>query len=149
MKKSVVFLLILGLFVACNNQVTNKIDSNKCYMLQGCNVLGEPIESYACMMFERNAGRTFDEAFASVKPDLDLLAARIVDDEKGSSNYDADKWEIRQIVRKVKNAPDGNLTYTSIELYMFSKLYDAYTMVYPFCIIDSEGNLYHLDLPED
>ena len=123
--------------------------NDECYMLQECNVLGDSVDSYICMLFERNAGRTFDEAFASIKSDVDLLVERRVNDEKGGSNYDADKWELRQVVRNVKNAPNKDLVYTSIELYMFSRIYNAYTLVYPLCIIDSEGNIYHLEFPED
>ena len=83
MKKSILFLMILGIFVACdNNNVINnnsndnisdttsnsnvKIDPNECYMLQEFNELGEPVDSYKCIVFEKNAGRTYKDAFNSI-----------------------------------------------------------------------------------
>ena len=162
MKKSILFLMILGIFVACdNNNVINnnsndnisdttsnsnvKIDPNECYMLQEFNELGEPVESYGCIVFEKNAGYTFEDAFNSIKSDLDALVNRNVGDEKDNGNYDANQWELRQIARIVKNSPDEKLVYTSIELYMFSIVYDAYTVVHQYCVIDSEGNIYQID----
>ena len=111
--------------------------------------MGEPVESYECIVFERKGGHTFEEAFASIKTDLDLLVARMVSDEEGGGNYDAEKWEIRQVVRQIKNAPNDRLIYTSIELYMFSLVYNAYTVVYQFWVIDSEGNIYQIVGPSE
>ena len=126
-----------------------KIDNTECYLLQECNELGEPVESYECIVFERKGGHTFEEAFASIKTDLDLLVARMVSDEEGGGNYDAEKWEIRQVVRQIKNAPNDRLIYTAIELYMFSLVYNAYTVVYQFWVIDSEGNIYQIVGPSE
>ena len=161
MKKSILFLMILGIFVACdNNNVINnnsndstsdttsdsnvKIDPNECYMLQEFNELGEPVDSYKCIVFEKNAGRTFKDAFNSIKPDLDELVNRNISDEIDGGNYDASQWELRQIIRNIKNSPDEKLVYTSIELYMFSIVYNAYTIVHQYCVIDSEGNIYQI-----
>lgn len=180
MKKSILFLMILGLCFACdNNNVINadnnttsntndtdstsvvnngeneddntiepdrgiEIDPNECYMLQEFNELGEPVESYQCIVFEKNAGRNFEEAFESIKPEIDALLTRNVNDEKDGGNYDASKWELRQIVRNVKNSPDEKLVYTSIELYMFSIVYNTFTIVYQYYVIDSEGNIYQI-----
>ena len=153
--------MILGIFVACdNNNVINnnsndstsdttsnsnvKIDPNECYMLQEFNELGEPVDSYKCIVFEKNAGRTFKDAFNSIKPDLDALVNRNISDEIDGGNYDASQWELRQITRNVKNSPDEKLVYTSIELYMFSIVYNSYTIVHQYCVIDSEGNIYQI-----
>lgn len=153
--------MILGIFVACdNNNVINnnsndstsdttsdsnvKIDPNECYMLQEFNELGEPVDSYKCIVFEKNAGRTFKDAFNSIKPDLDELVNRNISDEIDGGNYDASQWELRQIIRNIKNSPDEKLVYTSIELYMFSIVYNAYTIVHQYCVIDSEGNIYQI-----
>ena len=146
MKKSIVFLMILGIFVACDNNgaINNKIDPNECYMLQEFNELGEPVDSYKCIVFEKNAGRTFKDAFNSIKPDLDELVNRNISDEIDGGNYDASQWELRQIIRNVKNSPDEKLVYTSIELYMFSIVYNSYTIVHQYCVIDSEGNIYQI-----
>ena len=183
MKKIILFLTILGLLVACNNDIVinkdgrqshgndtvstpivnndddneennngngknadsdTEIDSTECYLLQEFNDLGEPIDSYLCMFFEEKVGHTFDEAFESMKPELDALVQRMVEDEKEVSMYDAERWELRQVVRNVKNAPNDKLVYTSIELYMFSKIYNAYIILYQYCVIDSEGNIYHM-----
>ncbi len=176
MKASVLFITILGLFVACNNNSvinenstksndsdtasiqagnttakdtaqtddTTKIEAGKCYLLQEYNEFGEPVESYGCIVFERNGGHTFEEAFMGIKTDLDMLAARMVNDEKSGGNYDSERWELRQVVRQVKNSPDDKLVYTSIELYMFSIVYNTYTIVYQFPVIDSEGNIYQI-----
>lgn len=161
MKKSILFLMILGIFIACdNNNVINnnsndgtkdttsnsnvKIDPNECYMLQEFNELGEPVDSYKCIVFEKNAGRTFKDAFNSIKPDLDALVNRNISDEIDGGNYDASQWELRQIIRNVKNSPDEKLVYTSIELYMFSIVYNSYTIVHQYCVIDSEGNIYQI-----
>lgn len=73
-----------------------------------------------------------------------MLAARMVNDEKSGGNYDSERWELRQVVRQVKNSPDDKLVYTSIELYMFSIVYNTYTIVYQFPVIDSEGNIYQI-----
>ena len=75
MKKSVLFLMILGIFVACDNNgaINNKIDPNECYMLQEFNELGEPVESYRCIVFEKNAGCTYEDAFNSIKSDLKTI----------------------------------------------------------------------------
>ena len=161
MKKSILFLMILGIFVACdNNNVINnnsndstsdttsnsnvKIDPNECYMLQEFNELGEPVESYICIVFEKNAGRTYEDAFNSIKSDLDALVNRNVSEEKDGGNYDTSLWEVRQIIRNVKNSPDDKLVYTSIELYIFSIVYNSYTIVHQYCVIDSEGNIYQI-----
>ena len=189
MKKIILFLTMLGLFIACNNIVINEndiksnqndtisipneenndaneenndennneneengkdadndtdIDSTECYMLQEYNELGEPVDSYLCMVFKRKAGHTFDEAFEDIKPELDVLVQRMVEEERKESMYDAEKWELRQVVRNVKNAPNDKLVYTSIELYMYSRIYNAYIVLYRFCVIDSEGNIYHM-----
>ena len=161
MNKSILFLMILGIFVACdNNNVINnnsndstsdtisnsnvKIDPNECYMLQEFNELGEPVDSYKCIVFEKNAGRTFKDAFNGIKPDVDALVNRNISDEIDGGNYDASQWELRQIIRNVKNSPDEKLVYTSIELYMFSIVYNSYTIVHQYCVIDSEGNIYQI-----
>lgn len=164
MKKSILCLTMLWLFIACeNNNAVNgnetdnknlslaeeadsgtRIDKDECYMLEECNELGEPIDAYKCILFERNAGRTFEEAYGSIKSEIELLVQRNVNDEKDGSNYDANKWELRQVVREVNNSPDKKLTYTSIELYMFSVVYNAYTIVYQYYVIDSEGNIYQI-----
>ena len=161
MKKSILFLMILGIFIACGNKnvINNnyndstkdttsnsnvKIDPNECYMLQEFNELGEPVDSYKCIVFEKNAGRTFKDAFNSIKPDLDALVNRNISDEIDGGNYDASQWELRQIIRNVKNSPDEKLVYTSIELYMFSIVYNSYTIVHQYCVIDSEGNIYQI-----
>ena len=155
MKKNVLFLMILGLLVACSqNEVTEsnngtQIDPSECYWIQSYNELGEPVDAYDGMTFEKKAGNSFDEAFTAVKPELDPLVRRTVEDGKDGANYDAEKWELRQIVRNVKNSPNERLVYTSIELYMFNKVYKAYTIVYQFMVIDSEGNLYQITLPDD
>ena len=146
MKKNVLFLMILGIFVACDNNgaINNKIDPNECYMLQEFNELGEPVESYRCIVFEKNAGRTYEDAFNSIKSDLDALVNRNINEEKDGGNYDTSLWEVRQIIRNVKNSPDEKLVYTSIELYMFSIVYNSYTIVHQYCVIDSEGNIYQI-----
>lgn len=54
------------------------------------------------MIFEKNAERTFDEAYASIKTDLDFLVARMVNDEKGGGYFDANQWELRLVNRQVK-----------------------------------------------
>ena len=146
MKKSILFLMILGIFVACDNNgaINNKIDPNECYMLQEFNELGEPVDSYKCIVFEKNAGRTFKDAFNSIKSDLDALVNRNISDEKDGGNYDTSQWEVRQIIRNVKNSPDEKLVYTSIELYIFSIVYNSYTIVHQYCVIDSEGNIYQI-----
>lgn len=161
MKKSIILCLIMsGMFIACDNNkaasepviepdgATN-IESDECYLIQECNELGEPVEAYNCMIFEKNAGRTFDEAYASIKTDLDLLVARMVNDEKGGGNFDANQWELRLVNRQVKNSPNDQLVYTSIELYMYSFVYKAYTIVYQYWVIDSEGNIYQVAIPAD
>ena len=161
MKKSILFLMILGIFIACDNKnvINNnyndstkdttsnsnvKIDPNECYMLQEFDELGEPVESYICIVFEKNAGRTYEDAFNSIKSDLDALVNRNISDEIDGGNYDASQWELRQIIRNVKNSPDEKLVYTSIELYMFSIVYNSYTIVHQYCVIDSEGNIYQI-----
>ena len=123
MKKSVLFLMILGIFVACDNNgaINNKIDPNECYMLQEFNELGEPVESYRCIVFEKNAGRTYEDAFNSIKSDLDALVNRNINEEKDGGNYDTSLWEVRQIIRNVKNSPDKKLV-----LYFYRTLYILY-----------------------
>jgi hypothetical protein len=123
---------------------TVKIDPNECYMLQEFNELGEPVDSYKCIVFEKNAGRTFKDAFNSIKSDLDALVNRNISEEKDGGNYDTSQWEVRQIIRNVKNSPDEKLVYTSIELYIFSIVYNSYTIVHQYCVIDSEGNIYQI-----
>jgi hypothetical protein len=113
-------------------------------MLQEFNELGEPVESYRCIVFEKNAGRTYEDAFNSIKSDLDALVNRNISDEKDGGNYDTSQWEVRQIIRNVKNSPDEKLVYTSIELYIFSIVYNSYTIVHQYCVIDSEGNIYQI-----
>ena len=120
------------------------VDPSECYLIQIFNELGEPVDAYDCMTFDKKVGNTFEEAFATVKPELDELVQRMVNDEKDGANFDASKWELRQVVRDVKNSPNEDLAYTSIELYMFSKVFKAYTIVYQFFVIDSEGNLYQI-----
>lgn len=163
MKKNILFLMVLGLFVACGKNVPNVnnegenteadkgtvIDPSECYRIQTFNELGEPVDAYDCMTFDKKAGNTFEEALATMKPELDELVQRMVNDEKDDANYDAEKWELRQIVRDVQNSPNESLVYTSIELYMFSKVFGAYTIVYQFFVIDSEGNLYQIAEGDD
>ena len=113
-------------------------------MLQEFNELGEPVESYRCIVFEKNAGGTYEDAFNSIKSDLDALVNRNINEEKDGGNYDTSLWEVRQVVRNVKNSPDEILVYTSIELYIFSIVYNSYTIVHQYCVIDSEGNIYQI-----
>ncbi|MBR3566336.1 MAG: hypothetical protein IKN91_08440 [Paludibacteraceae bacterium] len=165
MKKSILFITMLWLFIACEKQnVINEnrttptpiekdreteIDSSECYMLQSFNELGKSIDQYDCIVFQKNAGRTFEEAFNNMKPELDALVNRDVDEEKKGANYDATKWELRKIERLVKNSPNEKLIYTSIELYMHSLVYNAYTIVRQYIVIDSEGNVYQIVGPVD
>lgn len=137
----IAFLCALYFLCSCEN---HEIDPNECYMLQEFNELGEPVESYRCIVFEKNAGRTYEDAFNSIKSDLETLVNRNVSDEKNGGNYDANLWELRQVVRNVKNSPDEILVYTSIELYMFSIVYNTYIILQQYCVIDSKGNIYQI-----
>ena len=78
-----------------------------------------------------------------------MWAQFVIDDKKSTGMYDTEKWEIRQVICNVKNAPDDKLVYTSIELYMFSKLYGAYIVLDKYRVIDSEGNIYNYVIPND
>lgn len=154
MKKTLFLLTALVILVACDIKPTiaesGKIDCTEGYQIQGSNELGAPVDSYyICILFERKAGNTFDEALSSIKDNLDLWTQLVIDDKKSTGMYDTEKWEIRQVVRNVKNAPNDKLVYTSIELYMFSKLYGAYVILGQYCVIDSEGNIYDYVYPED
>lgn len=185
MKKTILFLMILGLFIACdNNHVINEnptnnnsndttsttvnnnedeqntdnttpdadsgtvINPEECYWIQATNDLGEPVDMYECILFEKKAGRTFEEAFEVMcKEGIDELVRRQIEDEKkaaadGYGNYNPEQWELRQVQRIVRNTPNEKLVFTSIELYMFSKVYQTFTIVYSYCVIDSEGNVY-------
>lgn len=125
------------------------IDSSECYMLQEWNELGEPVKSYGCMRFDRNAGYTFADAYASIKTEIDSLVSKDIIEEKKSGNSYADKWELRQIIRDVTNSPNEKLVYKSLELYMYSNIWCAYVIVSQYCIIDSEGNIYYFITPTD
>ena len=151
--------LLLGIifvFAACEtnfrpNGADNRtpIDSSECYMLQEWNELGEPVKSYGCMRFDHNAGSTFAEAYAGIKSEIESLANQYINDEIKSGNSNADKWELRQVIRNVTNSPNDKLIYTSIELYMYSSIWGAYTIVNQYCVIDSEGNIYYVITPDD
>lgn len=157
MKKMFFLLTTLVILVACDSDIKptiaeggGKIDCTEGYQIQGSNELGTPIDSYyICILFERKAGNTFDEALSSIKDNLDVWTQLVIDDKKSTGMYDTEKWEIRQVVRNVKNAPYDKFVYTSIELYMFSKLYGAYVVIEQYCVIDSEGNIYNYVYPED
>lgn len=125
------------------------IDSSECYVLQEWNELGEPVNSYGCMRFDRNAGYTFADAYASIKTEIDSLVSKDIIEEKKSGNSYADKWELRQIIRDVTNSPNEKLVYKSLELYMYSNIWCAYVIVSQYCIIDSEGNIYYFITPTD
>lgn len=125
------------------------IDSSECYMLQEWNELGEPVKSYGCMRFDHNAGSTFAAAYAGIKSEIESLANQYINDEIKSGNSNADKWELRQVIRNVTNSPNDKLIYTSIELYMYSSIWGAYTIVNQYCVIDSEGNIYNVITPDD
>ena len=151
--------LLLGIifvFAACEtnfrpNGADNRtqIDSSECYMLQEWNELGEPVKSYGCIRFDHNAGSTFAEAYAGIKSEIESLANQYINDEIKSGNSNADKWELRQVIRNVTNSPNDKLIYTSIELYMYSSIWGAYTIVNQYCVIDSEGNIYYVITPDD
>ena len=151
--------LLLGIifvFAACEtnfrpNGADNRtpIDSSECYMLQEWNELGEPVKSYGCMRFDHNAGSTFAETYAGIKSEIESLANQYINDEIKSGNSNADKWELRQVIRNVTNSPNDKLIYTSIELYMYSSIWGAYTIVNQYCVIDSEGNIYYVITPDD
>lgn len=153
MKKILFLLTALVILVACDIKPTiaesGKIDCTEGYQIQQSNELGAPVDSYICILFERKAGNTFDEALNSIRDNLDMWAQFVIDDKKSTGMYDTEKWEIRQVICNVKNAPDDKLVYTSIELYMFSKLYGAYIVLDKYRVIDSEGNIYNYVIPND
>lgn len=132
-----------------DSSVRTQIDSSECYMLQEWNELGEPVNSYGCMRFDRNAGYTFADAYTSIKTEIDSLVNKNIIEEKRSGNSYADKWELRQVIRDVTNSPNEKLVYKSLELYMYSNIWCAYIIVSQYCIIDSEGNIYYFITPAD
>ncbi len=74
--------MILGLLVACGNSIvvdekedtkvgneetedadcSSTIESDYCYLIQETNELGDLVDSYTCMVFDKNVGSSFDEA---------------------------------------------------------------------------------------
>lgn len=138
--------LVSVVLMGCDTTVTNQ---PKYYMIQCCNEYGESIDYYWPMTLYKKVGNTFEEAYESIENQINGYLQAIVDSEKGCSIYDTERWELRQVVRKVQNSPDEKLIYTSLELYMFSYVYNAYIIRYKFFVIDSEGNIYKRIEPLD
>lgn len=125
------------------------IEKDYCYQIQAINEIGEIINAYDCMIFSDNYGDNLTDAYATLEPQIENKKQLLIDLYKNNPNYNSNDALIRKQTRAVANTPNDKLTFTAIDIYMYTPMYHNYTIVANFGIIDSEGNLYHLQTADD
>jgi len=154
MKKSIFPLIaIMALVAGCtpakntpeNSSNKTIIQKNFCYEILALNEYGKVIgdSQFDCMQFVENCGNDFQSAYKHLEPEIEQWMERLRKDEENSDLWNASLLEVRQTNCTVRNTPNSDLQFTSIDFFMYNKKpYDAYIIKMFYKVIDSEGNVY-------
>ena len=156
--KNIYLILILCLtFVGCKKQesgvvaVPTQPATRDCYQVQALNEYGEVINgNYECMLYVKNYGDDFQSAYDNLESTFNGWKDALYYDYKNSEYWDADRIEIRTTPCAVYNTPNDTLEYKSVDFYMYNiSPYKAYRIVTYYLVIDSKGNAYTREFPDD
>ena len=158
MKKYLFLFMMLIAFVECDfhkEDVTipnrTPIEKDFCYEIQYMNEKGELVDGvYDCMVYYDTYGHDFQSAYEKLEPEINQISENFRKDYQNSEMWDANKLEIRTTKCPVRNAPNSEMEYTSVDFFMYNtKPYDDYIIIMSFRVIDSEGNLYVIKSGDD
>ena len=157
--KNIYFLFVVSIvLLGCKKQEPGTIDyptsptaTKDCYQVQSINGYGEVMNGYYdCVRYVKNYGDDFQSAYDNLQSTINDLKGRLYDDYKNSADWDANRIEVRKVQCAVRNTPDDTLEYYSVDIYMYNiNPYKDYMIVYYFWIIDSKGNAYAREFPDD
>ena len=125
--------------------IKTEIDKDFCYSFYR-KIQGEDFDT-GCLYFIQNYGDDFESAYETLKPEIDLLRERFNKDQQQTGN----KYNVSERLNTitVTNSPNQNLVYTSIDYYVYSDIYKHEIKINAYGVIDSEGNFYGIQYPED
>lgn len=156
--KNIYLILILCLtFVGCKKQEPGTVSgptypaTRDCYQVQTLNDYGEVInDNYECMLYVDNYGDDFQSAYDNLESDFNGWKERLQYDYQNSEYWDEERIEIRTTPCAVRNTPDDTLEYKSVDFYMYNiSPYKDYFIVTYYLVIDSKGNAYTREFPDD
>ncbi len=160
MKNIYLLLVVSVLLLGCkpkpepstvNNNPTPTTPTKDCYQVQSINGYGEVMnDHYDCMQFIGNKGDDFQSAYDNLESTFNGWKDALYYDYKNSEYWDAERIEIRTTPCAVRNTPDDKLEYKSVDFYMYNiSPYKAYRIVTHYLVIDSKGNAYTREFPDD
>ncbi len=156
--KNLYLILILCLtFVGCKKQESGVVAvpaqpaTRDCYKVQALNGYGEVInDKYDCMVYKDTYGDDFQSAYDNLESTFNGWKDALYYDYKNDEYWDADRIEIRTTPCAVYNTPNDTLEYKSVDFYMYNiSPYKAYRIVTYYLVIDSKGNAYTREFPDD
>ena len=156
--KNFYFLLVVSvLLLGCKEQESGTVSgptypaTRDCYQVQTLNDYGKVIEdAYDCMIYEGTFGNDFQSAYDNLQSSINSWKERLYDEYKNSEYWDANRLEVRKVQCAVRNTPDDTLEYYSVDFYMYNiSPYKDYFIVTYYLVIDSKGNAYTREFPDD
>ena len=157
MKNFYLLLVVSIVLLGCKKQEPGTVSgpiypaTRDCYKVQTLNEFGMVIENaYDCMLYVDNYGDDFQSAYDSLQSSISSWKERLYEENKNSEYWDADRIEIRTTPCAVRNTPNDTLEYTSVDFYMYNiSPYKDYIIVTYYLVIDSKGNAYTREFPDD
>ena len=157
--KNIYFLFVVSIvLLGCKKQEPGTIDyptsptaTKDCYQVQTLNGHGGVMNGYYdCVRYVKNYGDDFQSAYDNLESTFNGWKDALYYDYKNSEYWDADRIEIRTTPCAVRNTPNDTLEYTSVDFYMYNiSPYKDYIIVTYYLVIDSKGNAYTREFPDD
>ena len=159
--KNIYLLLVAGLVLygckpkpepsTVNNNPTPPTPTKDCYQVQALTAYGTLVEdSYDCMKYVNNYGTDFQSAYDNLESTFNGWIERLKYDYQNDEYWDAERIEIRTTPCAVRNTPNDTLEYKSVDFYMYNiSPYKDYVIVMLYVVIDSKGNAYTREFPDD
>ena len=160
MKNIYLLLVVSALLLGCkgkqgprtvNNNPTPPTPTKDCYQVQALTAYGTLVEdSYDCMQYRGNIGNDFQSAYDNLESTFNGWIENLKYDYQNDEYWDTERIEIRTTPCAVRNTPNDTLEYKSVDFYMYNiSPYKAYRIVTYYLVIDSKGNAYTREFPDD
>ena len=157
MKNFYLLLVVSIVLLGCKKQEPGTVSgptypaTRDCYQVQALNGYGEVInDNYDCMVYKDTYGDDFQSAYDNLESTFNGWIERLKYDYQNDEYWDAERIEIRTTSCAVYNTPNDTLEYKSVDFYMYNiSPYKAYIIVTYYLVIDSKGNAYTREFPDD
>lgn len=95
------------------------------------------------LVFAKKYGKTIEEAYANLKPEIDAKKAYIAEQYKGMQNKNPD--DVIDILTQitVTNCEIKDVTFMMVELHIYSNIDEKYVHFENIGALDSNGNFYY------